>query len=161
MQAMPVELAEQIERILTDVRRRTKAEYILLADISGQLLSAQGRTDGIDPVLVAALAASDVAAMAELSRQIGEKNSHGSFLHEGDEKNIYLHVVAGSFLLIVVFRSATPVGLVRLFARRGVERLYPLAAEFEESLSLSGEGKLLSNVFGAALTDELERAFGV
>ncbi len=159
MQAMPVELAEQIEQILVDVCHKTKAECILLADISGQLLSAQGQMGVIDPVLVAALAAGDVAAMAELSRQIGEKNSHGSFLHEGEEKNIYLQIVADSFLLIVIFRSATPIGLVRLFARRGVERLYPLAAEFEEGLSQPGE--LLGDDFGAALTSELERAFGV
>ena len=81
--SLPVKLAEQIERILADLHRLTGAECILLADVSGQLITAQGQMQAVDPVLVAALAAGDVAALTELARQIGEENPHGSFLHEG------------------------------------------------------------------------------
>ena len=149
-------LAEQIERILVDLQRNTQAECILLADVSGQLISTQGQMQEIDPVLVAALAASDMAAMAELARQVGEENPHGSFLHEGKNKNIYLFNVAGSFILIVVFRIDTPVGLMRLFVRRTAEQLHPLTAEFED---LVGQPKQISTDFGATLAKELDRAF--
>jgi len=86
--SLPAELAEQIERILADLHRRTGAECILLADISGQLITAQGQMRASDPVLVAALAAGDVAALTELARQFGEENPHGSFLHEGESMNM-------------------------------------------------------------------------
>ena len=154
--ALPAELAEQIEHILMDLHRKTEAECILLADISGQLIGVQGQMQGADPVLVAALAAGDMAAMAELTRQVGEENPHGSFLHEGKNKNIYLFNVAGSFILIVVFRTDTPVGLMRLFVRRTAEQLHPLTAEFED---LVGQPKQISADFGATLASELDRMF--
>jgi predicted regulator of Ras-like GTPase activity (Roadblock/LC7/MglB family) len=112
----------------------------------------------MDPVIVAALAAGDVAALSELSRQIGETDHHGSFLHEGVNKSIYLFNVNESFILIVIFRADTPIGLVRLFAGRAVEQLHPLAVEFEQSLSQQEE--ILGADFGAGLADELEEAFG-
>ncbi|RLC71929.1 MAG: roadblock/LC7 domain-containing protein, partial [Chloroflexi bacterium] len=58
--SLPEELAEQIEHILAELYYETEAECILLADISGQLISTQGQMTGIDPVLIAALAAGNV-----------------------------------------------------------------------------------------------------
>lgn len=161
---LPVKLAEQIESILEDLCRRTGAEHVLLADISGQLISAQGKMAGassqmqkFDPVLVAALAASDAAAMTELTRQIGEENPHGSFLHEGENKSVYLFNVAGSFVLIVVFRANTPIGLIRLFVRRAAERMYPLTAEFEDYM---GPPRPVPNMeFSGTLMKELDKVF--
>ena len=87
---LPTQLVKQVEQILADLHREAEAECVLLADVSGQLICVVGRMQEIDPVLVAALAAGDVAAMAELTRHIGEESYHGSFLHEGERKSIYL-----------------------------------------------------------------------
>ena len=155
--SLPVKLAEQIERILADLHRLTGAECILLADVSGQLITAQGQMQAVDPVLVAALAAGDVAALTELARQIGEENPHGSFLHEGENRSMYIFNVAGSFIMIVIFRTGTPVGLIRLFVRRAAERLYPLTDEFED---LMGQTTRVPNAdFGATLAEELDGVF--
>jgi predicted regulator of Ras-like GTPase activity (Roadblock/LC7/MglB family) len=136
----------------------TEAECVMLADISGQLIGAHGGLEEGDPMLVAALAAGDVAAMAELSRQIGEKSPSCSLLHEGKHKSIYMHDVANSFVLLVVYGSGTLVGMVRLFAGRAAEKLEALAVEFEE---LAGQSQTPPAAdFGAALADELEKAFG-
>jgi predicted regulator of Ras-like GTPase activity (Roadblock/LC7/MglB family) len=156
--ALPVELADQIEPIMTALHRMTEAECAILADISGQLLSVHGQLQESDPTLVAALAAGDLAAMAELSRQIGEKNPSGALLHEGKSKNIYLHNVADSFILIVVSRADTLIGMVRLFAGRAAEKLQELAADLEE-LSSRPDARSTTG-FGATLANELERAFG-
>jgi predicted regulator of Ras-like GTPase activity (Roadblock/LC7/MglB family) len=155
--ALPVEMADQIELILARVRRMTEAECVMLVDVSGQLISMQGQVQESDPVLVAALAAGDVAAIAELSRQIGEENPSGAFFHEGEHKSIYLANVAGSFVMIVIFRADTPIGLVRLFGGRAAEQLRSLASAFEELLSQPDEPSAPD--FSAALAEELERAF--
>jgi predicted regulator of Ras-like GTPase activity (Roadblock/LC7/MglB family) len=155
---LPPKLAEQIEQILARLRHEAEAECALLADVSGQLISVQGQIQEIDPVLIAALAAGDVAAMAELTRQIGEDNSHGSFLHEGENKSIYLFSVANSFILIIIFRADTPLGLVRLVGGRAAAHLYALSSDFEEMMHRPH--KVPSSDFGAALADELEKAFG-
>jgi predicted regulator of Ras-like GTPase activity (Roadblock/LC7/MglB family) len=128
-----------------------------LADISGQLISVHGDLQEGNPATVAALAAGDIAAMAELSRQIGEENHSGSFLHEGKRKSIYLQNVANSFILIVVFYTDTLIGMVRLFAGRTAEKLQELAAEFEGLVRQPSAPP--SADFGTALADELEKAF--
>jgi predicted regulator of Ras-like GTPase activity (Roadblock/LC7/MglB family) len=156
--ALPVEMADQIEPIIAGLRRMTEAECVMLADISGQLISVHGHLEESDPTLVAALAAGDVAAMAELSRQIGEENPSGSLLHEGEHKSIYMHNIANSSILLVVYRSDTLAGMVRLFAGRAAEKLEDLTAEFED---LADQTEASSHTdFGAALADELEKAFG-
>jgi predicted regulator of Ras-like GTPase activity (Roadblock/LC7/MglB family) len=156
--ALPVEMADQIEEITAGLRRLAEAECVMLADISGQLISVQGQLEESDPALVAALAAGDVAAMAELSRQIGEESPSCALLHEGERKSIYMHTVANSFVLLVVYDADTLVGMVRLFAGRAAEKLETLAITFED---LAGQPEAPAGAdFGAALADEMERAFG-
>lgn len=156
--ALPIEMADQIEQIITNLRRMAEAECVILADVSGQLISVHGHLEESDPTLVAALAAGDVAAMAELSRRIGEDSPSCSLLHEGMRKSIYMHTIANSFILLVVYGSDTLVGMVRLFAGRAAEKLEELAVEFEELVS-QPEAPPRTD-FGAALADELEKAFG-
>ena len=154
---VPEELLDKIEYILTHLAEKAHTDSIVLADISGQVISINGIMDEGTPDVVAALAAGDVAAMAELSKRIGESDPHGSFFHEGESKSIYLHNIAGSFILIVIYRAETPIGLVRLFARRAVEQLMPITEEFE---SIVGTPPAFSSdEFGKGLTQELEETF--
>jgi predicted regulator of Ras-like GTPase activity (Roadblock/LC7/MglB family) len=154
---IPEEMLEKIDYILTHLAEKAHTDSIVLADISGQVISLQGIMDEGTPAVVAALAAGDVAAMAELSSRIGESDPHGSFFHEGETKSIYLHNIAGSFILIVIFRSETPIGLVRLFAKRAVEQLLPLTEEFEEVMGTPVDYE--PDDFRKGITQELDDTF--
>lgn len=154
---IPEEMLERIDYILTHLSEKAHTECIVLADISGQVISLQGIMDKGTPAVVAALAAGDVAAMAELSNRIGEPDPHGSFFHEGETKSIYLHNIAGSFILIVIFRTETPIGLVRLFAKRAVEQLLPITEEFEEILGPPADYS--PEDFRKGITQELDDTF--
>jgi len=154
---IPDELLDEIDYILNHLAEKAQTDTILLADISGQLISIQGIMEEGTPAIVAALAAGDVAAMAELSNRIGEDDPHGSFFHEGETKSIYLHNIASSFILIVIFRTETPIGLVRLFGKRAVEQLLPLTEKFEKVM---GPPKSYNpNEFTKGITQELEETF--
>ncbi len=154
---VPEELLDKIEYILTHLAEKAHTDSIVLADISGQVLSIQGIMDEGTPAVVAALAAGDVAAMSELSKRIGESDPHGSLFHEGETKSIYLHNIAGSFILIVIFRAETPIGLVRLFAKRAVEQLLPITEEFEQVMG-TAEGYNADD-FTRGITQEFEDTF--
>ena len=95
--------------------------------------------------------------MAELSKRIGESDPHGSFFHEGESKSIYLHNIAGSFILIVIYRAETPIGLVRLFAKRAVEQLMPITEEFEKILG--PPETFQPDELSKGITQELEDTF--
>ena len=154
---IPEELLDKIDYILAHLAEKAHTDSIVLADISGQVVALQGIMDEGTPAVVAALAAGDVAAMAELSKRIGEEDPHGSFFHEGESKSIYLHNIAGSFILIVIFRAETPIGLVRLFAKRAVEQLLPITKEFEEVVGIPDEYN--PDDFNKGITQELEDTF--
>lgn len=154
---IPEEMLDKIEYILSHLAEKAHTDSIVLADISGQVISIQGIMDEGTPAVVAALAAGDVAAMAELSNRIGETDPHGSFFHEGETKSIYLHNIAGSFILIVIFRTETPIGLVRLFAKRAVEQLLPITEEFESILGPPGD--YAPDDFHKGITQELDDTF--
>ena len=154
---IPEEMLEQIDYILAHLAEKAHTDSIVLADISGQVISIQGIMDEGTPAVVAALAAGDVAAMAELSNRIGESDPHGSFFHEGETKSIYLHNIAGSFILIVIFRAETPIGLVRLFAKRAVEQLVPITQEFEEIMGPPPDYS--PDDFRRGITQELDDTF--
>jgi len=154
---VPEELLNKIEYILTHLAEKAHTDSIVLADISGQVISINGIMDEGTPDVVAALAAGDVAAMAELSKRIGESDPHGSFFHEGESKSIYLHNIAGSFILIVIYRAETPIGLVRLFAKRAVEQLMPITEEFEEIVG--PPSSYSPQDFNKSITQELEDTF--
>ena len=154
---IPEEMLERIDYVLAHLAEKAHTDSIVLADISGQVISLQGIMDKGTPAVVAALAAGDVAAMAELSSRIGEQDPHGSFFHEGETKSIYLHNIAGSFILIVIFRSETPIGLVRLFAKRAVEQLLPITEEFEEIMGPPADYS--PDDFRKGITQELDDTF--
>lgn len=154
---VPEELLNKIEYILCHLAEKAHTDSIVLADISGQVISINGIMDEGTPDVVAALAAGDVAAMAELSKRIGENDPHGSFFHEGESKSIYLHNIAGSFILIVIYRAETPIGLVRLFAKRAVEQLLPITEEFENVLG--PPSSFSADDFTKGITEEFEDTF--
>jgi predicted regulator of Ras-like GTPase activity (Roadblock/LC7/MglB family) len=155
---IPPALMTKITKILSQLLEKTQACCVLLADISGQLICQQGFTKTFDPVILSALTASNMAATAEIARQIGEETPFKLMFHEGDDQNIYLSNVAGSFLLVVLFSTKVQIGLVRLFTGQAVKNLLPLAAEFEKVQKT--QGRIVDDEFGQALSTEIESLFG-
>ncbi len=152
---LPAEQVEQIEEVLDELLDKTRAAYVFLSDISGQLIQARGRVGSTDVVALSALTASSVAAMAEMARMIGEKQQFHLLFHEGESRNIYLSQVAQSFILAVVFDAGVQIGLIRLFSRRAVEDLTRLAAEYENVVSHTPG--MMEAGFDAAFEGELDR----
>jgi predicted regulator of Ras-like GTPase activity (Roadblock/LC7/MglB family) len=151
---LPEKYAEQIESILDELRAKTRASYVFLADISGQLINARGAIKSNDAAALAALTASNMAATAEMARRIGEQEQFRLMFHEGAGNNIYLSQVGRSFLLAVVFTTEVQIGLVRLFSKRAVEELEKLAADYENVVEQTPS--MMEVGFGSAFDDALD-----
>jgi len=155
---LPADLLGEIEGVLAHLQKRAQAMCILLADISGQLISMQGQMSDRNATILATLTAGNMAATAEMARRIGEETPFKLLFHEGEWQNIYLSNVGDSFLLAVVFDKKVQIGLVRLFTRQAVKQLLPLAKEFETART-QPRGIIAAD-FGDILAAEMKNAFG-
>ncbi|MFQ6001294.1 MAG: roadblock/LC7 domain-containing protein [Anaerolineae bacterium] len=147
----------KIERHLIHLHSRAQAICTLLADISGQLISAVGTAPGTDSVPLAALAASNMAATAEMARLAGEPDSFSYLFHEGKERNIYITAVGDAFLLVILFDHSSQIGWVRLLAKEAALKLLEVVDGIQEAEELPGT--VVDTDFGETLANQLDQAF--
>ena len=153
----PTELFIRIEDCLERLLDRSRAICVFLADISGQLITEKGKDEGLDSSALAAVTAGNMAATAEMARQLGEPVPFSYLFHEGRRRNIYISAVGETFLLVIVFDDMTQVGLVRIFARLAVNELIRVAEEMEPWLERASS--VVDREFGGALAEGLDEAF--
>jgi predicted regulator of Ras-like GTPase activity (Roadblock/LC7/MglB family) len=153
----PTELFIRIEDCLERLLERSRAICVLVADISGQLISEKGKVEGLDSAALAAVTASNMAATTEMARQLGESVPFSYLFHEGQRRNIYISMVGQTFLLVIIFDEMTQIGLVRIFARLAVNELQGVAEELEPWLESAGS--VVDRDFGGALAEGLDEAF--
>jgi predicted regulator of Ras-like GTPase activity (Roadblock/LC7/MglB family) len=154
---LPTQQLNELDQHLSHLCDKTGASCVLLIDISGQLISYKGTTEGVDLANLAALAASDIAAVTEMARLVGERDRFQLLFHEGESHNVLISTVGRSFLLVVTFKTSVRIGLVRLFTRETVTRLLEVAERFEAARGRVAQ--IVDADFTTSLTSELERAF--
>ena len=155
---LSADLKDGIDDVLAMLQRKTQANCILLADISGQLISQTGAVDHFEANHFSALAASNMAATTEMAKMVSEKKRFKLLFHEGEHKNVYLSNVGDSFLLVVIFGSSVQIGLVLLFAKQAAQKLLPLSETFEKLQPQPN--KAVSGEFVDALSEEMNHTFG-
>jgi predicted regulator of Ras-like GTPase activity (Roadblock/LC7/MglB family) len=154
---LPTRQLDKVEQHLSRLYDKTGATCALLIDISGQLISFKGTAEGVDLAGLAALAASDMAAVTEMARLVGERERFKLLFHEGENYNVLISTVGRSFLLVVIFKTSVRIGLVRLFTKETVADLLEVAGRLE-----AARGRIAQIVdadFTTSLASELERAF--
>lgn len=152
---LSIEQAEAIDTCLERMAYESEASSIILADVTGQLISERGKTMGINTQVLSALAAGELSATQEMARLVGERARFNLLLHEGDERSVYLSPVGNKMLLIIVFDGRTPIGLVRIILKNAVEELGPIlerpAQRPEEDF-----GNTFNDEFAQQLEDEFD-----
>lgn len=147
---------DEITKVLSELAVKTKASTILLADISGQLITQRGNTDEINTAILSALAASDFAATAEMAKLIGEEAKFKLLFHEGEKRNVYLSNVGDNFFLVVVFDVSVTLGLVRIYTKKAIQNLMEV---FETSEPGDDVSKIMDQDFSSMLGDMLDESF--
>ncbi len=114
----------QIEHILNELVKKSESKTAILLDQSGFLFSAQGNTDGIDPSMIAVLAAGAFTSAKQLAKMIHEEEFVMMF-HQGRKLHMYLSAVGDEALLFIIFGGST-LSTVNIFAREASKNLLPL-----------------------------------
>lgn len=125
MLSLPPLIEEDIqcmESALDELLQKSEAVCALLIDKGGPLISQRGVLDGFDTTTMAALAAGSFAANEAIAGLVGESN-FASIYQQGEHHSLLVGNVGGNVLLIVIFKAAMSVGVVKYFAAATVQRV--------------------------------------
>jgi predicted regulator of Ras-like GTPase activity (Roadblock/LC7/MglB family) len=147
---------DAIKKCLGELYSKTKAGAILFADVAGQLIGERGDTSNINTTVLAALAAADFSATAEMAKLVGEEARFKLLFHEGEKNNVYLTNVGDHYFLIIIFKSDVALGMVRVYTKKAVEALAKIISEGGSDKTV---GDIIDDDFGELLANELDSSF--
>ena len=152
---------DRIDTYLNTLRQQAGMRCVLLVDHSGQVISQQGTTTGLDTATLAALTAAEMAATREIARVIGEKRTFSQLCHDGEKWRVIVEEVKGPWLLVGVVDAGMLLGWVRLAFRRMAEQLATFLGELRQAAyeAANEKGGTIDDGFGQALAEEMEQAF--
>jgi len=152
------DLSMKIDKIIDQLRQKTHPICIVLADISGQLLSTYNANKEIDVTGLAALFASNMGATGAIAEKIYETSGFDSIMQEGKDSNVFLSKIKNSYLLAIVFSSSHQIGMVRLFTKKACNELLELTQEYEVQNQTTMK-KVVGNNLSGKLSQQLTNVF--
>jgi predicted regulator of Ras-like GTPase activity (Roadblock/LC7/MglB family) len=143
-----------INRILSDLLEKCPAQLILLAELSGQIVSVQGETGKTDLVALGALVAGDLAASQEIARLTGQYQHAQLIFREGPETTSFITEVGDRMVLYMRIHKEVPMGWARLIileANRKLAEVVSMPAVDVEKLDLQLSDEKLDTLIGDGL----------
>jgi predicted regulator of Ras-like GTPase activity (Roadblock/LC7/MglB family) len=117
---------ELMRQALKDLALEPDVHCAVLADISGIVLTHWSRRRDINVTVVAALAAGNTMALAEISRNLGQQRPGHLVIHEGHDQSIIMASMGDLLLLIAIGPSAS-LGWARIATIRACEEVQRIA----------------------------------
>ena len=132
MQSTPiltVQTANRLLDVLEDYLDKTEANYTMVIERGGSILSELGTIpEAADMTIVAALAAGSFAATKELAARIGE-NEFTALHQQGENYQIFMCYISDYAVLVTIFGNQTTLGLVRFYSCRTVKQINQILEE--------------------------------
>jgi predicted regulator of Ras-like GTPase activity (Roadblock/LC7/MglB family) len=138
-------------RILNDLMEKCPAEFILLAETSGQLVTYLGERKKTDLIALAALVAGDLAASQEIAHLTDQYQHAQLILREGSESTSFISEAGNQLVLYVRVTKEVPLGWARLLIREASHTLaevISLPLEEVEKLTLDLSDEKLDALIG-------------
>lgn len=112
------------DQILSDLLNKAPARFILLTDISGQIISACGERGKADLVALGSLAAGDLAASQEIARiSSGEYQENQMIMREGTKMHTIIYKTGPYLILLLQITSDVPLGWVRFLVKQAAVKI--------------------------------------
>jgi predicted regulator of Ras-like GTPase activity (Roadblock/LC7/MglB family) len=120
---------EAIEEILTKLLQQVPASFILLTDVTGQVVSSRGDQENTDMVALGSLVAGDLAASHEIARQTRQYQADQMVFREGQNINTFTCEAGYHLALLVQASTEVPMGWARMTIRKAVKTLVEITTE--------------------------------
>ncbi len=145
---------DALEKLLDELVEKCPAQFILLSEASGQILSIKGERGSADIVALSSLVAGDLAASQEIARLTGQYESFQSILREGPQSNTFISEAGPHMILFVRVSRTVPLGWARLLiqetARQAMEIVSTRPSDLSK-LELGLDEEKLSELIGDGL----------
>lgn len=151
---------EAIEKILTKLMQQVPAHFILLTDVTGQVVSSRGDQDNTDLVALGSLVAGDLAASHEIARQTHQYQADQMVFREGQNINTFTCEAGFHLALLVQASTEVPMGWARMTIRKASKTLTQITtdppAEQAQSQAESPEVMLYQEDLPDLISDALD-----
>lgn len=107
---------DQIELLLTEYIKLSKAKSVFFIDKEGHLITNTGEAADVNPETLAALIAGSFAATKELARVLGE-SEFNAMSQKGRKDSLNMVLVGNRSILAVVYDQTTTAGMVELYCK--------------------------------------------
>ncbi len=151
---------EAMEALLDEMVQQIPAHFILLVDVTGQVISTRGGQSQNDLVGLGSLVAGDLAASQEIARLTGQYQDYQMVLREGESTHTFICGAGLHLAVMVQISTETPMGWARMLIRKAAQKLtdiadMPPAAEARpvDSTPILEPDENLSDLFDDALDD--------
>jgi predicted regulator of Ras-like GTPase activity (Roadblock/LC7/MglB family) len=141
-----------LERLVGD----TGANYAMLLDKCGQVISSRGDTQRQDITALGALLAGTFASSREVARLLKEKDFRVLF-QQGVKENIFTELIDEQWMLVVMFDKRTHIGLVKVLAKRATDELSTILQQVRHQ-SRSRDA-VISTSFRTSVEDTIDLLF--
>jgi predicted regulator of Ras-like GTPase activity (Roadblock/LC7/MglB family) len=136
--------------------REANAKGVFVVDRNGQLIAETGEVRGIDTTSLASLVAGSIAATGGLAKIIGEQDFPVHF-HQGVKDNLHITMVAGKWILVVVFDERSSLGLVRLRVKKATADMNKVFEDLKKKAD--AEAASGSSPFAEITDDDIDNLF--
>lgn len=117
---------EAMRQALKELAMEPDVHCAVLADLSGIVLTHWSRRRDINITVVAALAAGNTMALAEIGRNLGQQHPGHLVIHEGQDQSILMATMNDLLLLIAIGPNAS-LGWARIATLRACEEIMQIA----------------------------------
>ncbi|RME51456.1 MAG: hypothetical protein D6796_00845 [Caldilineae bacterium] len=150
---------KEIETLLTRLVQTLPAHFLLLTDVTGQVVSARGGQNAKNLVALGSLVAGDLAASQEIARLTGQYQNAQMILRQGESMHTFITEAGHQLALLVQVPDSVPLGWARILIKNAagdLEGIVTAAAEqpSEASPALLLEEENLPDLFDGVF-DEL------
>ncbi len=104
----------ELDTELKALLEKAPAKFILLTDVSGQVITACGSQNQFDLISLGSILAGGLSASQEVARMLGDDQEYQIILHEGSKANTFMSNAGPDFALLVQLDTSVPLGWARV-----------------------------------------------
>ncbi len=119
---------EALENLLTNLIREAPARFVLLTDVTGQVISTRGGQNSKNTAALGSLMAGDLAASQEIARLTGQYQESQMVLREGQTIHTFICEAGRHLAMLVQVSAETPLGWARMVIQKTARQLAEITA---------------------------------